>query len=112
MGRQMIEWITSTLRDNWPAILIAWGIMGGLLEIYEGDVFTGVLGMIVYGGGGIIIFIYSPGDVWSWLMGQDWFEYLVTGEWYEVFLKVVGSLSGIQFVVRTIFIAARESFDT
>lgn len=92
-------------QSYWPAILILFGIGYLIYGVIEDEIAIGIILLVIFSGLGVTFFIYSPSEVWTWLSGYELIQFLFSGKWYEITLKVAGALGAIGMVIRTIVIS-------
>jgi len=96
----MTDWIASVYQAYWPAILIFAGLAGAVWGILSGNIFECIFNLVFWAGLGVLFFVYSPQEAWTWLNGFTWFNFLVSGAWYEVLLKVTGAIGAVQMITK------------
>jgi len=93
-----MDWAIDLLKSYWPAIFILVGIGCFISGILEDEIGFGIFGLLFYGAIGVVLLVLTPGRIWAWLVGFAFFQFLITGEWYEIVLKVGGAIGVIALI--------------
>ncbi len=103
-----MDWVFVLFRTYWPALLILMGLGYLIYGIVEEEIAVGIICMVLFGGAGILFFLYTPSEVWAWLSEIDVVRFLFTGVWYEIALKVTGAIGAIGLILKVVIGALRE----